>query len=407
MEEKAIDRIDESRGPHYEPYGWHHWPEHPWMSYQFRRALGETQEGGGSISECFQAASRMTPGDNESWHAEWTRVGDSNRARGDEAASAGRIQTARNCWLRAADYYRSAEFWLASDDPRRLETFEKVEACSKAFLAHLTPPGEVVQVPYGNGAHLDAYFVPAPFRVERQPAVICFGGLDAYKDEMWFMAGRGFLQRGISVLMIDGPGQGGTLRRGGITSRHDYEAPVGRCIDYLEGRGDVDASRVAVCGGGIGGHFAARAACYEHRLAAALSHTAGWSLYDTWRDADEDHRLADSIKWVFGAASMKEAVEKLVPYTLEGHIGRMKCPYLIVHGGYDVLGVAQARKVYDAAKDAGINVTRRLVDEEETGADHCQHDNPTIGQEMLADWLAGVFEIDERELMSKTLAPIL
>ena len=215
MEEKAIDRIDESRGPHYEPYGWHHWPEHPWMSYQFRRALGETQEGGGSVSECFQAASRMTPGDNESWYVEWTRVGDRNRARGDEAAAAGRIQTARNCWLRAVDYYRSAEFWLESADPRRLATFEKVEACSKAFLAHLTPPGEVVQVPYEHGAHLDAYFVSAPFRVEKQPAVICFGGLDAYKDEMWFMAGRGFLQRGISTLMIDGPGQGGTLRRGG------------------------------------------------------------------------------------------------------------------------------------------------------------------------------------------------
>ena len=38
-------------GPHYEPFGWHQWPEYPWMSYQFRRALGETQEGGGSVSE--------------------------------------------------------------------------------------------------------------------------------------------------------------------------------------------------------------------------------------------------------------------------------------------------------------------------------------------------------------------
>ena len=95
------------------------------------------------------------------------------------------------------------------------------------------------------------------------------------------------------------------------------------------------------------------------------------------------------------------------PYTLEGHIGRMKCPYLIVHGGYDVLGVAQARKVHEAAQAAGVDVTLRLVDQEETGADHCQHDNPTIGQEILADWLAEVFEIDERELMSKTLAPIL
>ncbi len=40
------------------------------MSHQFRRALGETQEGGGAISECFQAAARMVPGDRESWHAE-------------------------------------------------------------------------------------------------------------------------------------------------------------------------------------------------------------------------------------------------------------------------------------------------------------------------------------------------
>lgn len=40
------------------------------MSYQFRRGLGETQEGGGAVSECFQAACRMIPGDADSWHVE-------------------------------------------------------------------------------------------------------------------------------------------------------------------------------------------------------------------------------------------------------------------------------------------------------------------------------------------------
>ena len=34
-------------GPTYRPFGWEQWPDYPWMSYQFRRALGETQEGGG------------------------------------------------------------------------------------------------------------------------------------------------------------------------------------------------------------------------------------------------------------------------------------------------------------------------------------------------------------------------
>ncbi len=46
ISENAIELITADRGPHYEPFGWHHWPEHPWLSYQFRRGLGETQEGG-------------------------------------------------------------------------------------------------------------------------------------------------------------------------------------------------------------------------------------------------------------------------------------------------------------------------------------------------------------------------
>ena len=81
-EELLIDKLTANKEPHYEPFGWHHWPDHPWMSYQFRRALGETQEGGGTVSECFLAASRMIPGDKESWYTEWKRIADFNQNRG-------------------------------------------------------------------------------------------------------------------------------------------------------------------------------------------------------------------------------------------------------------------------------------------------------------------------------------
>ena len=80
----------------------------------------EVSEGGGSVSECFLAASRMKPGDKESWHREWKRVADFNHKRGDEELAKGHVQTAKNCWLRASEYYRQAEFWLTPDDPRRL-----------------------------------------------------------------------------------------------------------------------------------------------------------------------------------------------------------------------------------------------------------------------------------------------
>jgi Esterase FrsA-like len=405
-EDNLIERITENRQPHFEPYGWHHWPEHPWLAYQFRRGLGETQEGGGTVSECFQAASRMIPGDKESWHREWMRVADRNESRGRNEEGAGHIRTAMNCYLRAADYYRQAEFHLKPDDPRRLPTFTKMEACSHRFLGLLNPPGQAFQIPY-EGKTLYAYFVRAPYPGDRLPCLICMGGLDSIKDEMWFMQAHGALQRGISVLMIDGPGQGGTLRRHGIANRFDYEVPIGRCIDYLSTRSDVDMGRIAVCGSSLGGYYAARAGCYEHRLAACISHGAIWSVTDLWGNATEEHGLAEHIKWVFGAGSMKQAMAKARDFTLEGHLEHMRCPYLVLHGGHDVLTVSQARKVYDYGKVNGVDVTLRLVAEGETGAEHCQHDNPTIGQELMADWLADRFGINQPATLRSSINPLL
>jgi hypothetical protein len=95
---------------------------------------------------------------------------------------------------------------------------------------------------------------------------------------------------------------------------------------------------------------------------------------------------------------MKEVAEIAKPYKLEGILGGMKCPYLIIHGGHDVLGVADSKRVYDEAKRSGVDVTLRLTSADETGADHCQHDNPTLGQELMLDWLADRFNINQRNL---------
>ncbi|MCA3070543.1 MAG: prolyl oligopeptidase family serine peptidase [Rhodocyclaceae bacterium] len=385
-------------GPHYEPFGWHQWPEDFWFSYQFRRGLGETQEGGGAVSECFQTASRIKPLDPESWFAEWTITAKRNHVRGDEAAANGHVRTAMNCWLRAANYYRQAEFWLAGEDPRRLQTFTEGERCSHQFLRHLDPPGEVVDIPYEPGKPLPAYFIRSPHGAAKQPVLISFGGIDSFKDELWFMTGHGALQRGISVLLVDGPGQGGALRRHGLRTRHDYEVPVGKCIDWLEGRSDIDPSRIAVSGSSLGGYYAARAGAKEPRLAAAISHNAIWSVHQRFGERGEDHGLAGHMKWITGTRSMAEATEYVRAFVLEGVLDSMRCPYLVIHGGHDVLGVENARTVYDYARSKGIDATLRLVTADETGAEHCQHDNPTIGQELMLDWLCDRFGIDQRRL---------
>ena len=349
----------------------------------------------------------MIPGDLESWHAEWMLIGDRNWVRGAAAEKSGHIRTAMNCYLRAADYYRQAEFHLAADDPRRLPTFEKMEACSKTFISHLNPPGEVVEIPYEDGVTMCGYFVRAPFPGDRLPVLICFGGLDSIKDEMWFMQAHGCLQRGISVLMVDLPGQGGTLRRHKKYNRPDTEVPVGKCIDWLLTRADVDPKRIACCGSSLGGYYAARAGCYEKRLAAVISHGAVWSVHEMWGTKGEDFGLAPHIKWVFGKPTMKDAMERAKAFTLDGHLDHMRCPYLILHGGHDVLTVSGATKAHDYAKAKGVNVTFRLIMPDETGAEHCQHDNPTIGQELLSDWLADLFGIDQRKLLRTGWNPLI
>lgn len=111
--------------PSYEPFGWHQWHDDFWMSYQFRRGLGETQEGGGAVSEVFQAASKIIPNDFESWYREWTHIAERNDLRGDQEIDKHHVRSAMNCWLRAANYFREAEFWLKPNDPRRLATFDQ------------------------------------------------------------------------------------------------------------------------------------------------------------------------------------------------------------------------------------------------------------------------------------------
>ena len=95
---------------------------------------------------------------------------------------------------------------------------------------------------------------------------------------------------------------------------------------------------------------------------------------------------------------MAEATEIAKPFKLEGVLEKMRCPYLIIHGGHDVLGVEAVTTVYNYAVKHKVNATLRLTTEEETGAEHCQHDNPTLGQELMIDWLADIFKIDQTAL---------
>jgi len=235
-----------AQGGGYALDGWKQWPGDSDFSFQFVRILAAAQEGASTIAECFLTAGRIKESDWDSWYREWNKIAQVSQSRAETAANLGFNQTAQANWLRAANYYRSAEFFLDPNDPRRLETFNLVEHCSHKVIELMTPKGEVVRVKYEDSHHLDAYYIPTPIGEGPRPTVIAFGGLDEYKDELIQEMTKYALPRGFSLLLVDLPGQGGTIRRQGLTARFDTEVPVGACVDYLLTRADVDPDRIAL-----------------------------------------------------------------------------------------------------------------------------------------------------------------
>lgn len=372
----------------WEAAGWMHWPDHPEPSAQFLRTLGVAQEGAAAISECFLAASRIDPADPESWHAAWM---DRARRAHDGAARAqgsGQLQTAKSKWLRAATYYRASEALLAPDDGRRPAVFSQMLTCSQACLRLFSPSGEILEIDLQDGGVVDAYLVK-PAGAGPWPCVICVGGLDGNKDELLPRMSRAALARGLALLLVDLPGQGVPLRLRGIPNRPDTEVPVSACVDFLAARRDIDADRIALYGASLGGVYAARAASAERRLKALVSDSLIFDL-----QAAFSRRLAlqptgdwAMLQWVFGCASPQAVVDKSGEFRMAEFMANIACPYLIVQGEHDFLGLQTALDAYAFARSAGIDVELEVFTSEDTGASHCQADNPTIGQELIADWL--------------------
>jgi dienelactone hydrolase len=370
--------------PHDEAGGWMHWPENSDYSSQFLRVLCSAQGGGGTISECFFVAARITPGDDESWHCEWKAMADLNRERGDRAFAAGNIHSACSNWLRASNYYRTSEAFMKLDDERRELILRKMRACSRLFILHQDSPGEEIRIPCFEGGFVDAYFLPAPGAGHRAPVVICVGEAGHFKDEHLYMLTRQSRERGLSLLLVDLPGQGAAPRTRTMV-RYEVETAISCCVDYLTTRSDVDSQHIAIFGAGLGAALASRAAAADDRLAGAVCDGGLWDI----------HERMSTMQWMSAAGDSATMEENIRRALRTAGTTNIKCPVLVTVAGHDWFDARHAAELCRMLADAGVNVTLQAFCEDKTAAPYAQIDDPAIVNEFIFDWLSGCLDRDK------------
>jgi dienelactone hydrolase len=373
-----------------------YFPQDYRWSAAFVGTLSTAPYGGAEIGEVDRAGRRLQGrvGDDDAWFEAWRDLGDQVRRAAEQAEARGRRLTAAGAYLRACSYYQIGERFRTPKDEAGLAAYRAAVGCFRRF-AELTdrPRIEAVEVPFEGGA-LPAYFVRAEGAgPARRPCLVYFDGLDITKELQYLRGVPDLVRRGVSCLVVDGPGNGEAIRFRGLPLRFDYEAAGSAALDYLAGRADVDPDRVGVMGISLGGYYASRCASLEPRFRACVAWGAIWDYHATWRRrVDAAFRTALSvpghhIAWVLGVDDVAAALRRLEGFRLDGVVQRMRCPFLLLHGAEDEqVPLADAEALFAAVGSA--DKTLRVFTPEEGGAQHCQHDCLTPAVAEIGDWLA-------------------
>ncbi len=361
-----------------------------------RGAIGASIGGGGEIGEIYRVCAALKPkaGDNAAWFEEWNKMAEKVAKLADEAKAKGHTQTAAAAYMRAAHYIQIGErLRQPRTDATQKAYARSIELFKKGAPDIAFVSVEPVEVPFENGKSLPAYFVKQRGKgTAKWPTVVFFDGLDVTKEICYFRASD-MIKRGLAFLVIDGPGNGESIRFRGMPARYDSEAAATAAVNYLETRKDVNKDKLGVLGVSLGGYFAPRAAAFEKRFKACVAWGAQWDYHATWKarvDAAFKTALSvpgEHINWFLGVDNIQDALKKLEPFTLEGVADKVQCSFLLTHGEADAqIPMDIARKEFEAigSKDKTFKIFTR----EEGGAEHCQGDNLTIGIAYIADWFA-------------------
>jgi dienelactone hydrolase len=361
--------------------------------------------GGAEIDEVNRVgrALRDRVGDDQAWFDEWARMGDKIEARGREALAAGHKLTAAACFMRATRYYQTGERFIHPRSRHSMDVYAKAVRIFKEAAGLIRRPRiEPVEVPYGDNS-LPALLVHPDAEAtggKPAPAMVFFDGFDVTKELQYGYAIADLAARGVGCLIVDGPGNGESIRFRNLPLIAETERYATPAYEYLAARREFDDKRIGVMALSLGGYYAPRAASLEPRFACCVAWGAQWDYHAVW--AKRLEQLAsgavlslsvppEHLQWVLGVNSNKAALKVLEGFRLDGIVQQMRCPFLLVHGeGDEQIPLSTAQKCFDAV--GSKQKTLKVFTREEGGFHHCQVDDVTIGVHTMWDWIADVLK---------------
>jgi pimeloyl-ACP methyl ester carboxylesterase len=364
------------------------------IEYQQLRPLGASQYGGASVGEIMYATNGVSDADPQTWVGRFEALADHTAVLAAEALAKGHQVSARDHSLRASTYYRSAEYYADPERHSRVIGTKSRQAFVSAlpFMPH---HAEVVAIPH-HGSTFPGYFM-RPLRSDGDGrTVVMLSGSDGTSEEIYFFMGRGAIERGYNVLLIDGPGQVGAFRLDpGSCFRPDYELPLGDAISFVTQTNGVDADRLALFGVSFGGYFVARTAAMDPRVKAVIADSplcdvgpiVGAILGDL---APYAKPTLKSHIIRFGATSAATFLAKANEYVLGADLlSNITCPSLALSSAGE--GEAFRAQCEFYARSVRGPVTERQFGAEYGADAHCQMGNAQMLCAVAFDWLDEIF----------------
>src|SRR5262249_47794568 len=146
--------------------------------------LNDVAADGADTSEVLETIKNISSGDTQGWFRAWSETGD--RVARRAASTEDNIAKGR-ALLRAHSYYRTAEFFLPPDDPKRPTSAAKNVQSFYAGLDALGVVHQRIKVPYGADHHLEAVYYPTTEGAPSGPLIVLGGGLDSTIEELYFL----------------------------------------------------------------------------------------------------------------------------------------------------------------------------------------------------------------------------